>query len=279
MEKYDKSTLRILLELNKRPDGCRAIHLSETLNLAKYEISKKLSLLAEEDMIYRTENKDVVLTEKGKAYSSAFARRIDLVVSHLGYEGMDYENAMLNSLEIAMHCNEAYFEKFEKPMTEIIRIKELFADKQSFSGAELARCMNMGSYSFPFVLYRERVKNHDNLSMANKGFENPCEMVIDKDGGSVVLRIKEMMEHSGMTGKLLAGHVLGIEYFDGRDYRLAKEGGQFAAIPLSAFEFRNISSRDRFNNMLLGSVELKVRCTVGIIHMPESKCILSVFMH
>ena len=50
MEKYDKSTLRILLELNKRPDGCRAIQLSETLNLAKYEISKKLSLLAEEDM-------------------------------------------------------------------------------------------------------------------------------------------------------------------------------------------------------------------------------------
>lgn len=194
-----------------------------------------------------------------------------------GYEGMDSDNAQLNALRIVMYCNDAYFEKYDDPMTETIRIKQLMSDKQRFSGSELAERMQTGSYAFPFVIYREHVKGHGNISMANRGFENPCEIVIGETGAYVMLRIREMEAHSGTTGKLLSGRVMKLAYFDGRNYVKAYDGGMYVNIPLSAFSFENMARGDNFNNVLHGSVELKVQCSVGTLHMPESLCILTLF--
>lgn len=280
MIEYDINSIRMILAMaDANTEVNRINELSRRLDVDRSVISRKITALAEKGLVDKSDMTSIILTDKGRQLAEQVQEKMSAVEQHLIYEGMDSDNAQLNALRIVMYCNDAYFEKFDDPMTETIRIKQLMSDKQRFSGSELAERMQTGSYAFPFVIYREHVKGHGNISMANRGFENPCEIVIGETGAYVMLRIREMEAHSGTTGKLLSGRVMKLAYFDGRNYVKAYDGGMYVNIPLSAFSFENMARGDNFNNVLHGSVELKVQCSVGTLHMPESLCILTLFLH
>ena len=277
---YEISVIRVLLALADKENAVSRINeLARRLETDKSVVSRKITALSEDGLVDKSDISNIKLTGRGRRLAKEILEKMSAVERHLIYEGMDSENARFNALRIVMYCNDAYFEKFSEPMTEIIRIKQLMSDKQTFSGGELAERMRKGNYFFPFVIYREHVKKHGNISMANKGFENPCEIVIGENSAGVILRVKEMEAHSGMTGKLLSGRVMKLAYFDGKDYVNAYNGGMYVTIPLEAFSFENMARGDSFNNVLHGSVELRVQCSVGPVHMPESLCILTLFMH
>jgi Mn-dependent DtxR family transcriptional regulator len=280
MIEYDINSIKMILAMADAEARVNRINeLAKRLETDKSVVSRKISSLSEDGLVDKSDISDIKLTGKGRQLAKDIQDKMNAVEQHLIYEGMDSENARFNALRIVMYCNDAYFEKFSEPMTETIRIKQLMSDRAAFSGGELAERMRKGNYFFPFVIYREHVKGHGNISMANKGFENPCELVIGENSASVILRVKEMEAHSGMTGKLLSGRVTKLAYFNGKDYVKAYNGGMYVTIPLGAFCFENMARGDSFNNVLHGSVELRVQCSVGPVHMPESLCILTLFMH
>ena len=82
-----------------------------------------------------------------------------------------------------------------------MRLKEIFAGHRDFHGGDICNYLKDGSYYFPFIIYREQIKNHNNLSMANKGFENPCELIVKDHEGLVYLAVKTVSAESMSSGK------------------------------------------------------------------------------
>ena len=70
-----------------------------------------------------------------------------------------------------------------------MHIKEIFAGRRDCHGGDICNYLSDGSYYFPFIIYREQIKNHNNLSMANRGFENPCEVIVKDHEGLVYLAV------------------------------------------------------------------------------------------
>ena len=97
-----------------------------------------------------------------------------------------------------------------------MRLKEIFAGHRDLHGGDICNYLKDGSYYFPFIIYREQIKNHNNLSMANKGFENPCELIVKDHEGLVYLAVKTVSAESMSSGKKMEGRVNKMQYlYDG----------------------------------------------------------------
>ncbi|MFW2551490.1 hypothetical protein, partial [Klebsiella pneumoniae] len=88
-------------------------------------------------------------------------------------------------------------------------------------------------------------------------------------GGYVLVRAVDMEGSSKLSGAQMRGRVKHLKYFDGRRFIEAAVSGDLIQIPLGYFNFVNIGN-DTMTRILHGSICLKMQCTVGEIHMPES---------
>lgn len=76
------------------------------------------------------------------------------------------------------------------------RIKDILGSRKQFMGEVLCRNMDDGQYKLPFAIYREDVKDGNNISMANEGFEHPCTLSIVNGSGILQLRYTDMSARS-----------------------------------------------------------------------------------
>ena len=53
----------------------------------------------------------------------------------------------------------------------------------------------------------EQIKNHNNLSMANRGFENPCEVIVKDHEGLVYLAVKTVSAQSMSSKNKMEGRI------------------------------------------------------------------------
>lgn len=100
-----------------------------------------------------------------------------------------------------------------------MHLKEIFADRQSFSGGELCNHLKDGNYYFPFIVYREQIKNHNNISMANNGFEHPCELIVKDHEGMIYLTAQTISAKSAISEKYMQGRVNKVQYLLGEEFR------------------------------------------------------------
>ena len=158
-----------------------------------------------------------------------------------------------------------------------MRLKEIFAGRRDFHGGDICNYLKDGSYYFPFIIYREQIKNHNNLSMANKGFENPCELIVKDHEGLVYLAVRTVSAESMSSGKKMEGRVNKMQYLYDGEFRDGGIDGRYVYFPVTALNF--IAMGKGRDTMLHGSVCLKMQCSVGDMHMPESAAIFTMFIH
>lgn len=274
----DEMRLKILMcFLNFSDENRKITKIAQALNMEKYEMSRKVAKLEQEGLVDRSDVRNPVLTPKGRRLAEMYAKRMELAQNHLIYEGVPKDEARHDALMLTLYCGDKTFENIQL-IEETLRMKETFASRKSFSGAELCEKIKDGHYTFPFLIYRERVKNGSNISMANKGFAHPCEVVIGNGGGVVLIKAVDMSESSKLNGLKMKGKVKHLKYYDGSRFTEAAVSGNFIQIPLKYFNFVNIGS-DTVTRILHGSICLKMRCTVGEAHMPESTAIFTLFIH
>ena len=149
-----------------------------------------------------------------------------------------------------------------------MRLKEIFAGRRDFHGGDICNYLKDGSYYFPFIIYREQIKNHNNLSMANRGFENPCELIVKDHEGLVYLAVKTVSAESMSSGKKMEGRVNKMQYLYDGEFRDGGIDGRYVYFPVTALNF--IAMGKGRDTLLHGSVCLKMQCSVGDMHMPES---------
>lgn len=270
--------LRVLLAFYQMDkDSCTVMNISRMLGEEHYVISRLISGLEKEGLIKKEAPRKPVLTEKGLKEAKRYANRMELTLNHLLYEGVSMENARNDAYHWALSNTDETMAVIANA-EEKYRVKYELRNKTSFDGRELCRKMNDGTYRFPFIIYKEQIgKNRNsNISMANAGFEHPCELVVRNGTGMIHMRALTISANSGKSGILMQGKVKTVKYNYNNSYIDAEKNGDTICFPAECLNFLNIGSG--VDQILHGSVCLKMKCSVGVIHMPESTAIFTILI-
>ena len=271
---YEILKLRVLLcFLKNDADTCTVGGISKTLDVAKQRISRVLIDLEKEGWVDRSNTRHPVLTEEGQKEAEEYSERIGVSLNHLLFEGVSLENAQQDAYHWALYNTDETM-RIIKSAEAKYRTKYELRDKKEFNGSVLCKKLGDGVYPFNFVLYREHIKNGNNLSMANSGFEHPGHLVVKDGVGKVRLRAVSIKANSPVTKKEMSGKVDQLKYFDHGSFTSAEISGDVITFPAEALNF--VNSGTDINQMLHGSVCLKVRCSVNPIHMPEAVSIFNM---
>lgn len=272
----DLLNLRVMLcFLESAPGDATVTGISRTLKEEKYKISRVLIALEKEGLVDRSDIRNPRLTEKGQASAMRLRTRVQISLNHLLYEGVDSESAGHDSYIWSLYCTDDTMNVIRES-EERCRVKYAIREQKNFSGAELCRKLKNGRYSFPFLIYREQMKDGKILSMANEGFEHPCVLNVEDGIGEVQLRAIPMGAKSRMTGDFMKGKVTNLQYFESGRFVSAESKGQVYSIPAGVLSFVNIGTG--IGQILHGTVGLQMDCSVGIIHMPTSKAMFTMLI-
>ena len=276
MEVTSVLQLRVLLSFLKEDhETCTVTGISKTLGEEKYTVSRVVAALEKEGLIDRSDSRRPLLTAEGRRVAERYQERIHVTLNHLTFEGVDLESAKQDAYHWALYNTDQTMEVLRNA-EEQYRVKYELRDRKSFGGAEISRRLKDGSYQFPFLIYREQVKDGRNLSMGNEGFEHPCTLSVHNGVGTVQIKAVEIRMRSKSGKGMLKGTVKNIKYYDGADFIGADITGNIWSFPLKSLQFVNIGNG--IGQLLHGSVCLKITSTVGQIHMPESIAIFTMII-
>ena len=90
-------------------------------------------------------------------------------------------------------------------------------------------------------------------------------------------QVKTVSAESMSSGKKMEGRVNKMQYLYDGEFRDGGIDGRYVYFPVTALNF--IAMGKGRDTLLHGSVCLKMQCSVGDMHMPESAAIFTMFIH
>lgn len=278
MDSIDELKFRILICLYKSLDSKNSVTgISRTLQQPKYSVSRAMIQMEREGLVDRSNNRAPKLTEEGKKTAAYYQDRVEVALDHLLYEGMDLESARRDSYILALRCSDEMINVMKKN-DERYRVRRAFRDIKRFDGDILCKKMRDGTYNFPFIIYRENMKEKDIISMANRAFEHPCILNVADGKGTIQLRKLHILGKSAFNGMPMMGEVQKLEYYDCGTYVAAEMYGDLVAFPASALTFISMGEGTGENQTLHGGVSLRMQSTVREINMPQSTAYFSILI-
>ena len=267
----------LLYYLEAEPKKRTVTDSARILGTTKWAVTRALDALEKQDVVERQENRKTVLTASGKKLAEKCRGQMKILEQYMQYQDIPPVQIKENALRA---LSAGFSDEFMARLAEQegrMRLKEIFAGHRNFHGGDICNYLKDGSYYFPFIIYREQIKNHNNLSMANKGFENPCELIVKDHEGLVYLAVKTVSAESMSSVKKMEGRVNKMQYLYDGEFRDGGIDGRYVYFPVTALNF--IAMGKGRDTLLHGSVCLKMQCSVGDMHMPESTAIFTMFIH
>ena len=267
----------LLYYLEAEPKKRTVTDSARILGTTKWAVTRALNALEKQDVVERQENRKTVLTASGKKLAEKCRGQMKILEQYMQYQDIPPVQIKENALRA---LSAGFSDEFMARLAEQegrMRLKEIFAGHRDFHGGDICNYLKDGSYYFPFIIYREQIKNHNNLSMANRGFENPCELIVKDHEGLVYLAVKTVSAESMSSGKKMEGRVNKMQYLYDGEFRDGGIDGRYVYFPVTALNF--IAMGKGRDTLLHGSVCLKMQCSVGDMHMPESTAIFTMFIH
>ncbi len=267
----------LLYYLEAEPKKRTVTDSARILGTTKWAVTRALDALEKQDVVERQENRKTVLTASGKKLAEKCRGQMKILEQYMQYQDIPPVQIKENALRA---LSAGFSDEFMDRLAEQegrMRLKEIFAGHRNFHGGDICNYLKDGSYYFPFIIYREQIKNHNNLSMANRGFENPCELIVKDHEGLVYLAVKTVSAESMSSGKKMEGRVNKMQYLYDGEFRDGGIDGRYVYFPVTALNF--IAMGKGRDTLLHGSVCLKMQCSVGDMHMPESTAIFTMFIH
>ena len=268
--------MRVLIcFLNENARICTVTGLATMFGEGKQKMHRIFATLEKEGLLNRSNPRSPVLTELGREKAHYYENRINIVLNHLLYEGLDMDNAEHDAYAWALFSSDKGMEII-KSSEQRYRAKYELRKREQFDGTELCKHLHDGEYRLPFLIYKEHMTDGNNLSMSNSGFEHPCILTVTNGEGTIQLRPTEMWARSQMTGQEMIGRVRMLMYWDGMTFKNAETVNGMLTFPASTLSFLNIGSG--MEQILHGSVCLKMQCSVGTNHMPEATAIFAAML-
>lgn len=253
---YDILKLRTLLcFLNREQSECSVSKIARTLGEENYTISRILMALEKEGLVDRKNARSPSLTEQGKMEARKYEDRIRISMNHMIYEGVDIHSAQKDAYYWALYNSEEAMRIFREE-DEIYRVKHELSERKRFTGDELCRLMKDGVYQFPFMIYREEIKNGSNISWVNRAFENTCTLSVKDGKGMLRLYPKEIKVKNPLTEKMESKQVRYFKYKDLGEEISAEHIGTAIIFPISSLNFVNIGTN--VQQILHGSTCIKI---------------------
>lgn len=268
--------MRVLIcFLNENARICTVTGLAAMFGEGKQKMHRIFATLEKEGLLNRSNPRSPVLTELGREKAHYYENRVNIVLNHLLYEGLDMDNAEHDAYAWALFSSDKGMEII-KSSEQRYRAKYELRKREQFDGTELCKHLHDGEYRLPFLIYKEHMTDGNNLSMSNGGFEHPCILTVTNGEGTIQLRPKEIWARSQMTGQEMIGRVRMLMYWDGMTFKNAETVNGMLTFPASTLSFLNIGSG--MEQILHGSVCLKMQCSVGTNHMPEATAIFAAML-
>lgn len=261
--------------LGSDTSSCTVTGISRTLKEEKYTITRFMSRMEQEGLIDRSAARTPVLTPEGRAQAERYQERVRLAQNYLLCNGMDMEHAAEDACLLALYCSDALIDMI-RTSDERYQIKQELRDRDCYTGTVFCRKLKDGAYTFPFIIYREQIKDNHNISMANSGFEHPCTLYVENGEGVIRLRLLPMLQKSSGNGNLLDGRVTRLEYLDSGRFVSAEIHGEVISFPASALTFVNMGTG--VDRILHGSVCLRIQCTCGDTNTAEPKALFTILV-
>lgn len=275
-ESLEIMKMRVLIcFLNENARICTVTGLAAMFGEGKQKMHRIFATLEKEGLLNRSNPRSPVLTELGREKAHYYENRINIVLNHLLYEGLDMDNAEHDAYAWALFSSDKGMEII-KSSEQRYRAKYELRKREQFDGTELCKHLPDGEYRLPFLIYKEHMTDGNNLSMSNSGFEHPCILTVTNGEGTIQLRPKEIWARSQMTGQEMIGRVRMLMYWDGMTFKNAETVNGMLTFPASTLSFLNIGSG--MEQILHGSVCLKMQCSVGTNHMPEATAIFAAML-
>lgn len=267
--------LRVLLVFLKGDaDEHSVVKISKTLNVTKQRVSRLLMELEKDEIIDRSNPRNPRLTDKGRKKAEYYAERVTVSMNHLLFEGVSIENAEQDAYHWAIYNTDETMDVI-KSASSRYQVKYQLRNRHSFNGNVLCKTLGDGVYRFNFVIYREQVKDGSNLSMANDGFVHPGTLFVKNGVGTIhlhIVRLKMQLPY----GIEAEGKISGVKYLENGEFIPAEVSEDTVNFPASVLTFVNIG--ENINQMLHGSVCLKIRCAVTTAHAAESMVVFNVLL-
>lgn len=191
----------LLYYLTAEPSKRTVTDSARSLNVSKWVVTRTLDTLEKLNIVERLENRKTVLTVPGVKLAEKYQKQRKVLEKYMQYQDIPPAQIKENALRaLAARFSDEFMDRLAEQESRM-HIKEIFAGRRDFHGGDICNYLSDGSYYFPFIIYREQIKNHNNLSMANRGFENPCEVIVKDHEGLVYLAAKTVSAQS-MSSKI-----------------------------------------------------------------------------
>lgn len=256
------------------PESVTMAQMGKKLGEQRYTVTRAIDRLEKQGLAQRGVRAPR-LTDAGLMRAKEQNDRYMIALNHLMYEGVDLENAQHDAYCLALYCSDE--------MMDVLRssdarncVKLELKDREKFDGNTLCEKLKNGTFYFPFIIYRLHAKGNNNISMANEGFENPCAIFVDEGKGFVQLKIKPMVQTSHLNGFSVKGQVSRLEYMDGEQFIPAEFHNDVVSFPASCMNFMNMG--EGMGQIMQGTVCLRMQCSCGIVHMPESEALFTIMI-
>ncbi len=273
-EASDVLWLRVLLCFQSKDTKMQTVTgIAHTLNEKKYTVSRILIAMEKDGLLDRRDERSPKLTEKGQAEMERYAERVRVALNHLLYEGVNIESAKQDAMRWALYNSEDT-DRVLRNSDEIYRVKYELRGKKTISGSELFKMFGDGVYTFPFTFYRVKAKNGELVSMADDAFEHPCFLTVRNGIGTIQLHAVSMTGISASTGKMMSGKIQTMKYWDHGEYIGAESRGDVLSFPAAPMKFKNMGAN--LQQTLDGTLFMKMKCSVGVLHMPEAEAVFTM---
>lgn len=268
-----KAKLLIYL-LGAEGRSCTITHLATVFCVAKSTVSRSAEWCRNQNIIERNEDRSIALTTYGRQLAKLYLHRRNICREFLLAEGVPQKSAEQDAIHFAVAGSEDSLSVLER-FAEMHRIKQSLGNQLCLSGREFCEVLQDGSYPFSFLFYRCKCREQCAISpsMANKGFVHPGELVVKNKNGLIILKAKPIEHVSALSGFKVQGILQNLQYKEGGRFKEAGKEADTFYFPASGVEFLNVGAGRLFQ----GSTILKMSCSAGVIHMPESTAIFTMF--
>lgn len=277
-EMLSASQIQLLLYfLEAEPNKKTISDAARYMNRPKSTMTHILDSLDKMALMKRIAGRKSILTSAGIKVAKKFQYQRRIMEQYLQYLDISPVQAKKDSMAIiSAGLSDEFMHRLEEQEYRM-RLKELFSGRQNFNGGELCTSLRDGSYFFPFTIYRNQIKNQNNISMGNIGFEHPCQLIVKDQEGMIYLMIKTVSAQSASDGRRMEGRVHKMQYWENGQFNNAGIEGRYVYFPINSLTF--ISMGRGRDTLLHGSVCLRMQCSVGDMHMPESTAVFTIFVY
>jgi Mn-dependent DtxR family transcriptional regulator len=277
-EGMNELKMRIIVCLLSMEDHSSSVtHLAKIFNVSKSTISRACDKIREKGMVERASDngRPIKLTAYGINAARDYERRWNISSVFLRAQGISKNIAEQDAALLALWLSEPTAKAFEHRIKQM-RLKESLGEMRDVRGEQLCTMLGDGSYPFSYVFHRCNAYRAASsiLSMANDGFESEGRLIVEKGSGIIELTAKKI-EHISFLGSLVvSGSLKSLQYYHGEKLRAARKEGSHFFFPVEAVEFLNVDGIQ----YLQGSAILRMSCSVGDKHMPDSDAIFTMFI-